>query len=115
MWFSPSHAEILRNEVIAAVDRLAVAGDEEHEHVRRPHLAGKLGETASSRSRSTPASWTSVTSTPRTPLARLAQRLGQGFGIGHRIGELQFGIGIVVEADREHVEARRRAAGGAGR
>ena len=40
----PARLKIPRNEIIAAVDRLAVAGDEEGEHVGGPHLAGKRGE-----------------------------------------------------------------------
>ena len=37
-------AQVVRNEIVAPVQGLAVAGGEEHEHVARAHLGGKVRE-----------------------------------------------------------------------
>ena len=47
-------------------------------------------------------------------LARLLEGGGQRLGVRHRVGQLEGGVEVVVDADHQHVQARRRRRLGAG-
>ena len=86
-----------------------MAGGEEHEHVARAHLAGEVGEDLVELGGGGVAvEHVGDDHVLVVALARLLQGGGEGLGVGDRVGELQAGVEVVVDADHQHVEPRRR-------
>ena len=108
-------AQVVRDEVVAPVERLAVAGGEEHEHVARAHPAGEVGEGLIELGRGGLAvEHVGDEHALVVPPARLREGGSKRLGIRHGVFEPECGVEVVVDAHREHVEPRRHRRLGAG-
>src|SRR5207244_10613210 len=100
--------EVLREEVVAAIDGLAMTGEKENEDVARPYLLRELGEDAIEIvTGDLGIEYLGDLDPLVEPTACPPQRLADGTGIRRRIVQPQPAIPIIVDSNRERVEARR--------